>query len=262
MAVFVAGADESSGKGSPFFYWCGFLGPERYWSESFAPAWEAEVLSNPHIPHLHQKDIRNGHWRKEHGLSDQDLNRKLDAAWRLAGEADPLFPIAVRIDKEHFRQALSGRLIRTNPSVAPYRMEPDYYCFICFAQLCVERAHRHHPDCEKVDFIVERNQNITSHVREFHDTLKESFIDIGKPHLAPLVGDFIPAGKERVPLQAADMLSWHENRRDANGLNYKDRARFKAVSKKAGARFSVKREWIEALRDRLLQKLNEPSAPV
>jgi len=43
------------------------------------------------------------------------------------------------------------------------------------------------------------------------------------PHLVPLLGDLITAGKkERAPLQAADVLLWHLRRAEAAMLGVDD----------------------------------------
>jgi hypothetical protein len=262
MAVFVAAADESAGGTNSFFYWGGLLGPERKWSESFAPAWESEVLhAPPPIEFLHQTDIRNRQWQAARGLSPTDAEKKLDAAWNIVDASGWLYPIAVRIDNADFHDTLKSMpKLKSRPSAAPYRLEPDYICFILFAHIAIRRVFTFHPDCEKVDFIVERKRPITSHVQDFHDTLTNSFLDIGKPELARLVGDFIPAGKERVPLQAADLLCWYENRIGSVGLNERDKARHRTLSKRKGARYPVTHDEVQGLRERLEARLTNGSS--
>jgi len=78
---------------------------------------------------------------------------------------------------------------------------PHHYAFIVLSYVDLE-----HPKAEKVDFIVERNGYITKYIQEFHLTLADGLTALGKPLLARLVGELISGEKERVPLQAADLL--------------------------------------------------------
>jgi hypothetical protein len=69
-----------------------------------------------------------------------------------------------------------------------------------------------HSDVEKVDFIVERNREITKHIQTFHSNIAFVLQQQERASLARLVGELIPAGKDRIPLQAADVLCWHMGR--------------------------------------------------
>ena len=60
--------------------------------------------------------------------------------------------------------------------------------------------------------MVESNGVITEYIKGFHGDLAGGLKFIGEPDLAPLVGQLIPASKDRVPLQAADVLCWHKRR--------------------------------------------------
>lgn len=58
---------------------------------------------------------------------------------------------------------------------------------------------------------------------------------IKRPELIPLLGEFIPAGKDRVPLQAADYLCWHSQRHDANMLDdERDARRWNTIAQRKG----------------------------
>jgi hypothetical protein len=46
----------------------------------------------------------------------------------------------------------------------------------------------------------------------------ESLEMLGHPEWRPLVGDLIPGGKDRVPLQAADLLCWYTKRPETHQL--------------------------------------------
>jgi hypothetical protein len=114
--------------------------------------------------------------------------------------------------------------------------EPDYICFIAYAMGVLLYLRKYHPETEKVDFIVETNGPVTDHIREFHFQLECALDAIGKASLAPLVGTLISGGKERVSLQAADVLCWNSARRQARMLDAVDAGRYSKIAIRRGHR--------------------------
>lgn len=102
--------------------------------------------------------------------------------------------------------------IKPEPGRAKTKFEPDYISFLVYAFLVLNYIEQRHPEAEKVDFLVERNGKVTKYIQEFHSHLALNLEALGKGRLARLVGNMIPAGKDRVPLQAADVLCWYAAR--------------------------------------------------
>lgn len=233
VAVFVAGADESTGRAhtDPFLFG-GFVARERLWSRSFAPAWQRRVLNGPpKIDWLHMADIKSPKWRAAHGLTPEDVEHRLDEAFALIDAAGGLYPVAYRVDAGHLRGAFAEAEVKlvmnTEGGLAVKRFEPDYYCFVQWAFRVLLYVNLNYPEAEKVDFVIERNGRITKHIQRFHASMGKTLKNIdGAKHLARLVGELIPGGKDRVPLQAADLLVWHTQAADANSLSVSDERRY------------------------------------
>jgi hypothetical protein len=60
-----------------------------------------------------------------------------------------------------------------------------------------------------------------------------------------MVGDLLPAGKDRVPLQSADLLCWYEQRRDSKSWTEREAARMAVLAKRRGYRNEYTREQME-----------------
>lgn len=243
VAVFVAGADESTGRthADPFLFG-GFVARERLWSRSFAPAWQRRVLNGPpKIDWLHMADVKSPKWRVEHGLTAGDVEHRLDEAFALIDAAGGLYPVAYRVDAGHLRNAFAEAgvklVITTEGGLSRRPFQPDYYCFIQWAFRVLRYVDHAYPDAEKVDFVIERNGRITKHIQRFHVSMANSLKAIGAEQLARLVGDLIPGGKDRVPLQAADLLVWHTQASDAGTLSTNDDRRY--------ARLAGRQGWLE-----------------
>ena len=76
-----------------------------------------------------------------------------------------------------------------------------------------------YPKAEKVDFVIEKKTEVFPAIRDFHEGLRESFLHIGLPRFADLVGDLMPSDKRGIPVQAADVLCWHTQRLFASRRN-------------------------------------------
>jgi hypothetical protein len=250
MAIFVSASDEHSGKDRHGnFFFGGWLAPEEDWSRFFAPAWQERVLNGaPRIPYLHMTDIRSRAWREEHGLSREEADCRIDEAIAVIDQLGSLYPIGIDVDGGHFREELKEAKIIV-ASGAAKTFEPDYMCFLGYAWFVLSYIERVHPGTEKVDFIVERNGEITKHIQEFHEHLGENLKAVGRESLIGLLGELIPAGKESTPLQAADVLCWHTGRARQPDTKWtaQDIRRYRKLVKR-GARFPMRHDMIEQLK--------------
>jgi hypothetical protein len=86
-------------------------------------------------------------------------------------------------------------------------------------------VYKKYPDAERVDFVVSRKQSVTHHLQEAHIEIKK-WLGLSIPKLRELVGEIIPASMEdRLPLQCADLLCWHQQRYFGNTETAKDHDR-------------------------------------
>ncbi len=254
MAVFVSASDEGSGANHLCqFEVTGWLAPEEDWYHFFAPAWQFRVLDGPpRIPYLHVTEIRSKKFRAKYGLTELQADDRLDAAASVIGALGSLYPVRIALDGGLFRQVFaSHKLLAVSGGVKRY--EPDYYAFnayaYAYAYAVLARVKINHPEAEKVDFIVENKAGITKHLSDFYDSMPNALRHIGREDLIPLVGEFIPGSKDRVPLQAADFLCWHTQRADAHNLTLQDWRRWVPMANKKGFSFTVTKDLLTGLAD-------------
>lgn len=232
MAVFVSASDETLGGG--IFHHAGWLAPESDWATIFTPAWQQSVLDGPpRIPYLHMTDIRSRKWREENGVSSIDAENRVDAAFNVIGRMNTLYPLCSQTTADVFVRLFREHKIRTNKG-AIKRYEPDHLCFLGYIYLVLNYAHVKHPDTERVDFIVERKNGVFDQMKEFYESLAEMFEALGSPELIRFMGDLIPGGKERIPLQAADVLCWHTQRAELRSFTGVDGERYKSIAQRPG----------------------------
>lgn len=249
MAIFVSGLDETTGKTHrDSFMLAGFVAPEEDSSRFFAPAWQERVLDGPPlIPYLHMTEIRSRQWRDKYGLSKLAADDRINEAIALIDQMSSLYPIGIRANAGYVRDRFAGiKVLRTRGK--PRQFEPDYICFLGYAWVVLNYVNIHHPHAEKVDFVVERNGDVTKHIQDFHATLAQTLTAFGKPSLSRLVGELIPGGKDRVPLQAADVLCWHTARAQNSSIMDKgDILRYSVLARRTGVREQFADEQIDQM---------------
>jgi len=125
-----------------------------------------------------------------------------------------------------------------HPKGGNVRFDPDYLCFISYSYLALSHIAKSYADAEKVDFIIERNGRITKYIQAFHFGFATSLAAIGRSDLSRLVGELIPAGKDRIPLQAADVLCWH-TARSKDFMDEADLRRYAKIASKIGMRATL-----------------------
>jgi hypothetical protein len=236
MAVFLAASDESSGANAfGMYHYAGWIAPLPDWSLYFTPAWQERVLDGPpKIPYLHMTEMRSKAWRQQWGITETNMDERLDEAARVINEMGCLYPLKVTIDASIFRQLYKPHKMVAE-SGGKKDMEPDFLAFCSYVLAVLSQVQFKHPEVEKVDFLVENNSEITKHIYELYKSLPASLNGIGKSELVPLVGEFIPGGKERVPLQAADYLCWHSQRAEAQMLSdIRDLRRWNTIAHRKG----------------------------
>lgn len=250
MAVFVSASDESMVTDKSGFLFGGFIAPEEDWSLYFAPAWQEMVLDGPpSIPYLHMTEIRSRKFREEHGISRGDADSRVDKAIKVIEQLGSVRAALIDINAPHFRNEMSAtKFIASTGAVKDYH-HPDYFCFQAYVLAVLMYVNRWHPDAEKVDFVVERNGEITKHIQTFHANIASVLEQMGKPSLASLVGELLPGGKDRIPLQAADVLCWHMARaRTPDTMDDDDIRRHNALADIRGIHVPLEESLVESIK--------------
>lgn len=235
MALFMAASDESKGKTHRDPYaCCGVLAPVDDWI-AFTERWDTRVLAGPpRIPYLHMTEIRSKSFRAKWELSDVDAERRVDEACALIGGTPSLTPIGGEINAGRVYDTFTKKVLMT--SGAAKKFVPDYLAFMNYAYLVILYCHRYKPEAEKVDFMVEKNGEITDHISEFYKGMESALEYNGLSKLIPLVGNLIPVNKDRAPVQVADVFCWHDQRAKLKNLDEDGARRYLAIADREGFR--------------------------
>ena len=267
MAVFVSASDESDGGHHRSKFWHGgWIAPEEDWFRYFSPAWQEYVLDvKPRIPFLHMTDMRDPDWRKEHGITWEQAQDRMDEATIIIDQMGSLYPITVNANAGAFLDAHGKKKVMKNVSgtTKAARFLIDHFSFNVYVYTVLLYVQTKHPDVEKVDFIVERKEGVFEKLKQFYETFPDSYRQIGNPELVKYLGELIPAGKDRVPVQAADMLCWHASRADLELLKGRDLRRATTMFNRKGKvialpdkiHFELARAFIERMNE---EKLGVP----
>jgi hypothetical protein len=201
-------------------------------------------------------EIRSRPWRELYGLTDDDAERRVDAAVAVIRGVSNIHPISCHFSgggfDERFRE--TKLVISTATMKAKKPFEPDHIGFIGYVFTALEFVRANYSDTEKVDFVVEAKKGITDHVGEFFRTMPTVLNDLYGPNIAALWGSIIPAeNTERVPLQAADVLCWHLQRVEAGEPGCLDSRRHGKLTSLVGTRH----EWSNADFEKLKHRFEE-----
>jgi hypothetical protein len=264
MAVFVCAADESSDQNPrQNFFYGGFAAPLTVWEGVFADAWNERVLNGPpQIPFLHTTSILSPAWRAKYGLTERDASVRLDEAARIIRITGALIPVMVYVDQGDFDAILRQPFLPRGRK-RPVSLDPDYICFICFVLTQLMWINDREDDVERVDFWVEENGQITRFLHQFHAGSRDAVLDTGSPHLAPLVGEFNQVGKDRIPVQAADVLAWHARNAERNTLDRDGWRRYSRMvdwGQRYGYKGPIKRDLLEKLAAGFARRLADANA--
>jgi hypothetical protein len=126
--------------------------------------------------------------------------------------------------------------------------------FVKHALAFVEQSR---PEVEKVDFVIERNGQFSRYIQEHADAVRE-YLRQRFPRLEVLMGDVIPAGKDRAPLQAADCACWHLQKIDSNKFTRTEHKRYTRIAKRDWIVHETANTELDAVHDRVVA-LNHPN---
>lgn len=264
MAVFLSASDETSGE--KIFHHAGYVAPLAAWTDVLIPAWDEKVLKGPpRLDEFHVTELRSRSWREKNGITQEDAEARIDAAVDIIWETKGILALRSTVDGAHFDNQASGLQFKLNDSRrAPANFVVDYPSFHGYIYLALTTLAAY-PKTEKVDFVIEIKDEVLPAMLEFHKGLRESFRNIGLPHLAEIIGELMPGDKKKIPLQAADLLCWHTQRLAASTRNPK--TIFSEVDNKRLTkltRFGIGQTWSRQMMEELCgglfedwRKLNE-----
>ncbi len=271
---FISAVDESEKNG--LFVYGGFSASRSFWEKDFAPAWTEFVLDTPpRLTHLHVADLYRPEWRASQGMSETQMRRKLDEAARVIRSSGQLLPVVFSLTREEFdlilRQQVTFYPDRKQPQEKS--LDPDYICFYLCALEQLQRIKNEYPSTERVDFWVEENRPITSHMLPFKNDLHTHLPSLGLGHLVPLVGKYTSVTKDRIPVQAADYLCWHERHQLAGTLGREEARRYwhiidggvfrratQSQGSRTGYKYEIKADLLGSIAGALAKRVAEASS--
>ena len=264
LMVFLAASDETCGES--IFHHAGYVAPLACWTDVLIPAWQEKVLKGPpQLDEFHMTELRSRLWREKHGITDDDAERRIEAAVEVISQTKGLFAVRSSVDGAHFEKHASGLKFRlNNPRRKPAVFVIDYPSFNGYMYLVLTFCAAY-PKTEKVGFVIEKKKEVFPAIYEFYEGLRASFVNIGLPRCAEIMGELLPDDKKRIPLQAADVLCWHTQRQASHirnpliSFSAVDSERFSKLTR-LGSGHTWPRAMMEELCDGLFddwRKLNE-----
>jgi hypothetical protein len=246
LGVFVSFSDESEAAG--FFHHAGLIAWESEWDKVFVPAWQTYVLDRPpKIPYLHMTDIRSRAWREKYSLSLDEAELRVNSAVNLICKMNQKWAFQIcSTARTEFLASARPLYFRKDSWSQKNKLENDHLCWFGYMMNVLEAVHRLYSGVHRVDFVIENKTGISDQIVRLQDAFRRAF-DKSSPHLGELLGDVIPAGKDRIPLQAADVLCWHSQRATAKTLEGPDIGRWAALSERPGERHNWTRDEVHEL---------------
>jgi hypothetical protein len=249
MGVAVLSASDETYRGS--FGYGGLIAPVNFWEGVFAKRWDARVLSGPpRIPYLHMTDIRSPKWREKNNISDTDAERRVEKAIDVICKLRHPTLFNFKFNGDLFNEVMKRKVRK--PDGGLIWMHPDHFGFLGYVYVVLFGVRKTIPDTEKVDFLVENNEEVTKNFQYCYNGVPEFLASIGRHDLIPLMGEIIPGGKDRSPLQAADVFCWHHRRGSENTLAGSDLARWNKL-------LGRKKYSFGSINDQALRELAEAS---
>ncbi len=240
MSVFLAVSDEAMGKN--IFHYAGYVAPVAFWDQEFSPAWKQLVLEGqPQLDEFHMVELRRARWRDEHGVSPEDVERKIDVAVDLISKAlasGSIHAVGSSIDNGQFEQHSDGvKVDLSMPGRARPKMAVDVLPFVSYLFTILNYVSKNFPEATQVNFLIEKKDELSLVVNELFETMPENLNAFGSSNCAKLMGELTQGDKQDVRLQAADLLCWHIQRKAAHscdpsiGFSDVDRQRYSAINR-------------------------------
>jgi hypothetical protein len=212
--VYVAYSDESgSGDGRGHFLVAGYGADEREWPE-FSQLWLEQIIQSvPRIPYLHMVEIRSEAWRKRNGITKDEAHEKVKRAIKLILNTKFIEPYIGTMNQVHY-SGLKGFFSSRGYSIGRHQGAADIPCFFTYAFSLIHNVAVRKPDIHKITFNISNKKTIENYIRRDVREAMVAYFETTNPYLATLLGDVLPLPMEmNMPLQAADVLCWHLQRK-------------------------------------------------
>lgn len=247
MAVILSATDETY---RDKYVYAGLLAPLKYWQNIFASRWDKMVLGGvPQIPFLHMTDIRSRSWREKFGISETEAERRVDNAVEILCKRKEPTWIGFEFSHSHFNDNLRQKVRLPTGAIKIY--SPDDFAFYGYVYAVLTYVKMMYPGARKVDFLVEQNGEVTKNLHYFYDNFEASLKETGAADCTGMLGEIIPGGKGRSPLQAADLVCWYLRRARENSLKGVDLGRYQRLAKKQYVIGLLEDDSLTKLRDNL-----------
>ena len=252
MVVFLAASDESKpgNAASGKLIYSGLIASRVVWDQ-FIPSWSEQVLQpEPSLDYFHTVDLRNP---KLLGRTRAECEARIEAAWTVIRETPSPKIVSSEILLEEFNSVFGGKTIHV-PGRADQAFRAEHLAFITYLLDVLDVVGRIHPEVSRVDFVFEGGgSELNTAFSAFFNSFKRFMLPtMGLHLLAALVGSLSFAGKEYVPVQAADLVAWHARRIASGGkLTERERHLFDSSTEKLGIRHIWRAEDIQTFHSKL-----------
>lgn len=224
--------DEVSGK----LVYGGLVAPADAWETDFIPRWRTQVLEAywP-LDFFHTVDLRDP---KKMRRSREACELKIEAAWAVVRESRFFRFATSEMALEDFRP-LFGQKEVTTKSGTSTRFRAEHLAFTNYVFEVLRVVASEFSEASRIDFVFEGADKETNavFVDLFRSIKHEALPGLRLDRHAELLGEIEHRGKAHIPLQAADLLTWHARRIASGGkLNARERALFDEATGRIGIR--------------------------
>jgi len=214
VSVYVSYSDETgSADGKGHFLVAGYGASEKEWPE-FAQQWSEQIIqSTPRIPYLHMVEIRSRAWREKIGITKDEADEKVRRAVKLILSTAFLEPYIGTLNEVDYA-ALKKFFLKKGYSIPRHQGVADIPCFFTYAFSLIHNVAVNKPNVRRINFVISNKQNVEKYIQRDVREAMIAYFENTSPHLATLFGDVIPLSMvDHMPLQAADVLCWHLQRK-------------------------------------------------
>lgn len=204
------------------FIWAGYLAPRVVWEE-FSFGWEQILRESPEIPYWH---THSAHYRKRKTpfefLTQDDVAAKEEKLARfIASMGTRIVGLVTRLPTRYVREYVTGQITfardlaeQERKELGAQLLEKPHYIAFHYSLLGSTKLAERSGSGVPVHYIYEQREGdpYEASVQE----ILASFRASASPQVARLMGGltFVPGKRgDARPLEAADMLAWHLNRR-------------------------------------------------
>ena len=226
--------DSGTGFDTEMSLMAGYLAPQDRW-ERFADQWQEILQRKPEVPFLHATDAvaRTNHFAS---WTEKDQKRRFAA---FADTIRRLKPRAfiVRLPPGQYRRVTAGR-------IHPHKDRPFHFLFHCVVAGMLKNPELNRED--RVNVLFDSADGYAAHLKNDVDDHLRPLLEHMYPEVAHRLGEVDFKPKERfLPLQAADLLAWHQHARWTRTGHQRSRYYLQVVTAARRSYFYPSDEYLE-----------------